>query len=137
MAIADQAWRYGRQFAWRFRLAFKSTGLLILPTIVCALTVAGCAQNVAQHDVETDRSRVRVAVHIRKPAETRHGLDPALMTPQPAPDCEFDEPDTKTVDPDQWARLRLDYERQCYQKAEKIVRQRLVMLQRALDNSRR
>jgi hypothetical protein len=41
------------------------------------------------------------------------------------------------VDPDQWARLRLDYERQCYQKAEKIVRQRLVMLQRAVDNSRR
>jgi hypothetical protein len=61
----------------------------------------------------------------------------ALLAPQPAPDCKFDEPVSKTVDPDQWARLKLDYERQCYQHAEKVVRERLVSLQQAVGSIRR
>jgi hypothetical protein len=138
MAIADQALRFVRQFARRCRLPPTPTRLLIPPTILCAIAVAGCAQNVAQHDIETNRSRIRVAAHVRNHAQTHlRRLDPALMTPQPAPDCEFEGPDPKTVDPDQWARLKIDYERQCYQKAEKVVRQRLVVLQRALDDMRR
>jgi hypothetical protein len=138
MAIANQALRPVRQLARRFRLAPTSTKLLILPTILCAFAVASCAQNVAQHDIETSHIRARVAAHVRDHTQPRpRRLDPALLTPQPAPDCEFDGPDPKTVDPDQWARLKLDYERQCYRKAEKIVRQRLVLLQQALDNIHR
>jgi hypothetical protein len=57
--------------------------------------------------------------------------DRALLVSQPAPDCEFKRSDLKTVDPDQWARLKLDYERQCYQDAEKMVRDRLRLLQAA------
>jgi len=33
--------------------------------------------------------------------------------------------------PDQWTRLKLEYERKCYQNAEKIVRERLRLLQAA------
>jgi hypothetical protein len=35
------------------------------------------------------------------------------------------------VDPDQWARMKLDYERHCYQHAEQLVRDRLRLLQAA------
>jgi hypothetical protein len=53
----------------------------------------------------------------------------AMLTPQPAPDCGFGWSSLKTVDPDQWARLKLESERKCYQNAEKIVRERLRLLQ--------
>lgn len=56
----------------------------------------------------------------------------ALLVPQPAPDCGFGRSDPKTLDPDQWTRLQLEYERKCYQNAEKIVRERLRQLQTAV-----
>ena len=52
-----------------------------------------------------------------------------MLSPQPAPDCEFKRSDLKTVDPDEWARLKVEYERQCYLDAEKAARDRLVLLQ--------
>ena len=52
------------------------------------------------------------------------------MAPSP-PDCVFGRADLKTLDPDQWARLKVEYERQCYQRAEKTVRERLRQLQAA------
>jgi len=55
--------------------------------------------------------------------------DPALLAAQSAPDCKFGRPELKTLDPDQWARLKVEYERQCYQHAEKVVRERLRLLQ--------
>jgi hypothetical protein len=57
--------------------------------------------------------------------------DPALLRPQSAPDCKFARPELKTLDPDQWARLKVEYERQCYQRAERTVRERLRLLQQA------
>jgi TPR repeat protein len=51
--------------------------------------------------------------------------DPALLTPQPEPDCAFrpkDHPNAGELE-------RLDYERQCYRQFEMIVRNRLQMLQ--------
>ena len=58
--------------------------------------------------------------------------DSALLAPQRAPDCVFGRPDLKTLDPEQWARLKVEYERQCYQRAEKTVRERLRQLQTAM-----
>ncbi|HLX13952.1 MAG TPA: hypothetical protein VKS24_01930 [Bradyrhizobium sp.] len=57
--------------------------------------------------------------------------DRALLAPQPAPDCGFGRADLKTVDPDQWAHLKLEYELKCYKEAEKTTRQRLRLLQAA------
>jgi hypothetical protein len=44
---------------------------------------------------------------------------------QPPPDCEFKGSEPDTVDADQWARLKLDYERHCYEQAEEADRKRL------------
>jgi len=57
--------------------------------------------------------------------------DRALLAPQPAPDCGFGRADLKTVDPDQWAHLKLEYELKCYREAEKVARARLRLLQAA------
>jgi hypothetical protein len=48
-----------------------------------------------------------------------------------APDCGFGRADLKTLDPDQWARLKLEYELSCYKEAEKTARKRLRLLQAA------
>jgi hypothetical protein len=47
---------------------------------------------------------------------------------EPAPDCQFKGPEPETVDADQWARLKLDYERYCYEQAEEADRKRLDQL---------
>jgi hypothetical protein len=44
------------------------------------------------------------------------------------PDCQFKGPEPDTVDADQWARLKLDYERHCYEQAEEADRKRLEQL---------
>lgn len=55
-----------------------------------------------------------------------------MLVPQRAPDCVFGRPELKTLDPEQWARLKVEYERQCYQRAEQKVRERLRQLQAAM-----
>jgi hypothetical protein len=109
-----------------------ATRVLSLCAMSCALALAGCASNSAQRE-----SRPAPAVHVAAPAPVHRYSEPrirrpdrALLTPQPVPDCEFrGSDDLKPMDPDQWARLKLDYERQCYQKAEQAVRDRLRLLQ--------
>ena len=58
--------------------------------------------------------------------------DSALLVAQRAPDCVFGRSDLKTLDPERWARLKVEYERQCYQRAEREVRERLRQLQVAM-----
>ena len=43
----------------------------------------------------------------------------------------FGHSDLKTLDPDQWARLKVEYQRKCYQNAEKAIRDKLRRLQAA------
>jgi len=111
--------------------------------VACAMGVTGCARNPVQRELEANPpQRVIRAAPVRLPARVRvHSKerqqaelhvrrpDPALLTPQPAPDCEFKRTDLKAVDPDEWARLRVEYERQCYQDAERSARERLTELQ--------
>src|SRR3974390_2150983 len=94
-----------------------------LAVALAALAVSGCAQNSAPDPVQTGSS-MQTETRICRP-------DPALLVPQSAPDCIFRRPELKTLDPDQWARLKIEYERQCYQDAEKSVRNRLRRLQAA------
>jgi hypothetical protein len=91
--------------------------LLTVSAIACATVLAGCASRSTPQEADP----IEVP-RIRRP-------DRALLTPQPAPDCEFRGADAKSVDPDVFARLKLDYERQCFQRAEKIARARLRVLQ--------
>jgi hypothetical protein len=99
--------------------------LLTLSALSLAMALAGCAQHSA---LKADPIEA-AAPPQGQPDFRIHRPNRALLISQPAPDCEFRGTELKTVDPDQWARLRLDYERQCYQRAEKTVRDRLRLLQ--------
>lgn len=115
--------------------------LHILSVVVLAMALAGCARNPArrelnpvQREVRTtpvrSPSRARVHSETQQHSELRvRRPDPALLTPQPAPNCEFKRGDFNAVDADEWARLKTEYERQCYQDAEKAARDRLNQLQ--------
>jgi hypothetical protein len=115
--------------------------LLTASVILCSMLLAVCARNPAQREVspvvhEGKAPPVRTAVRPRRyPEPYRYAAprirrpDPALLSPQPAPDCEFNGSGLKTVDPNEWARLKVEYERQCYLDAEKAARERLALLQ--------
>jgi hypothetical protein len=122
--------------------------LLTIPVVFCALAVAGCAQNTAhrefspvQHEAKAAAVRAPARAHRytkpRRYSELRiQRPDPSLLAPQPAPDCEFRRTDVGAVDPNEWARLKIDYERQCYRDAEKIARDRLHLLQSSVEHLR-
>ena len=107
----------------------RARRLVTLFVISCAMAVAGCARNPGPREVKAEPAPAPAAtpaqgypeLRIRRPAR-------ALLVSQPAPDCEF-RGDRNTVDPNEFARLKLDYERQCYQRAEKVARARLRQLQ--------
>jgi len=111
--------------------------------VLCSMLLAGCARNPAQREVspavqESKPPPVRTAARPRRYPEPYRYVAPrirrpdlALLSPQPAPDCEFNRSDLKTVDPSEWARLKVEYERQCYLDAEKAARVRLALLQAA------
>lgn len=133
--------------ATRLRLAGRALSIpkrLSVCFVFCATAVAGCAQSPAhlefapvQHEVRA--VPVRVAAHARRHTEPQEPIrsaelriqrpDPSLLAPQPPPDCDFKRTSVSAVDPVEWARLKLDYERQCYLDAEKIARERLRLLQ--------
>ena len=94
--------------------------LLTVSALACATALAGCASRSAPHESEAEPI---------EPPRIIHRPDRALLKPQPAPDCEFRGADARTMDPDLFARLKLDYERQCYQRAERVARDRLRVLQ--------
>jgi hypothetical protein len=111
-------------------------GAFALPVLA---SLAGCAPTAAPETAQAHvHTQSQAAVAPAQPeihAELQEAQicrpDSALLLPQSAPDCVFGRPDLKTLDPDRWARLKVEYERQCYQRAEKIVRERLRQLQAA------
>jgi hypothetical protein len=130
------------QFRLNGLLSLRSSPLTI-SVVVLAVGLAGCARNPAQRVLNPVQREVR-ATPVRSPSRAHVYAEPrqhaelrvrrpasALLTPQPAPDCEFKRADVKAVDPDEWARLKTEFERQCYQDAEKAARDRLGQLQAA------
>jgi hypothetical protein len=108
--------------------------------VLCAMSAAGCARNPPEREINSTRhvvkaTPVRAAAPARRYSERTYAKpvirrpDAALLAPQPAPDCELTRSGTSAVDPNEWARLRLEYARQCYQDAEKAARERLSQLQ--------
>jgi hypothetical protein len=101
-----------------------------LTSAALIITLSGCAQGPAPQPTQTAPSQAEHA----EPGRAEPGFcrpDRALLTPQPVPDCAFRRSQLKTMDPDLWARLKVEYERECYQNAEKVVRHRLRLLQAA------
>jgi hypothetical protein len=108
--------------------------------VLCSMLTAGCAQNPPQREFSSTRHEIK-ATSVRAAAPARRYSvqsyakplirrpDAALLAPHPAPDCEFNRSGVSAVDPNEWARLKIEYERQCYQDAEKAARERLSLLQ--------
>jgi hypothetical protein len=118
----------------RAKLCAFARKLLIPAAVSCTLALAGCAS----HSVWPEPKLARASGEPSAPEHRRfgpaiHRSDRALLAPQRAPDCEFKSPERDAVDADLLARLKLDYERQCYQQAEMVVRNRLRLLQASVQ----
>jgi hypothetical protein len=127
------------------RLRATVSKLLNLCAISFALAVAGCARDSGSRDIAASPPQVKTASAPSVPPARRHSerhylqarirkLDPALLAPQPAPNCEYKRSDLKTVDPEEWARLKTEYELQCYRETEKATRTRLGLLQSSIQH---
>jgi hypothetical protein len=93
--------------------------------IAFAVVLAGCAQaSPPEANAAASAPQAHAEAQLCRPAA-------ALLSPQSPPDCVFRRGDLKTADPDLWAKLKVEYERQCYQAAERRVRERLTRLQAA------
>ena len=97
--------------------------LAAAPLLLAALSA--CAPTPAPENAQAAVAPARAEIQETPACQP----DPVLFTPQAAPDCLFGRSDLKTLDPDQWARLKIEYERQCYRNAERAVRERLRLLQ--------
>jgi hypothetical protein len=93
------------------------------------LALCACAPTSTDLTSRGDPAQAIAKAEHSKPALCRP--DRALMVPPHAPDCSFDRAELKTLDPDEWARLKVEYERTCFQAAERAVRERLRLLQAA------
>lgn len=135
----------GREFtrAWLPQNGSPRPRLLAISAVAAMMALGGCAREPSHREFnssqrEVGASHARPTLHARIHAKPRqqvqaelrvHRPDPALLAPQPAPDCEFKRADVKAVDPNEWTRLKTEYERQCYLDAEKAARDRLRQLQ--------
>ena len=104
---------------------FRISSLRTLCAMVWATGLSACAPG-------SDPISVSAASPITPGAQTCRP-DHALLAPQSAPDCGFTRANLKTLDPDQWTRLKLEYELKCYKEAEKTARNRLRLLQAACE----
>jgi hypothetical protein len=87
----------------------------LLAVLIAAGAAAGCAQQHGQQQAN--------AALAEEP--------PAYCQPRPAPDCRFRNANLRTMDPAEFARLKLAYERRCVRHAEKVERERVRELQAA------
>ena len=125
--------------------------LVAVALMAGALTLAGCARHAATRDLHPGRYKAAApGVDTRQRAETRPGQiyrgqstarrvrwpEAALLAPQQGPDCEFRGANTEAMDAGELARLKIEYERQCFQNAERAARDRLNSLQSAVRRMR-
>jgi hypothetical protein len=89
----------------------------VLLAVLIGGVLAGCAQQQGQHEAQA-------AVPATQP-------EPAYCQPSPSPDCAFKGSRLKTVDSEEFARLKTAYERRCVRHAEKVERERMRELQAA------
>jgi hypothetical protein len=109
--------------------------LIALAGLFCALALGGCAPPIMAADAPAVTGSIKAHRHVRAPARVPP-VNPALLEPQPAPDCAFKGP-LSTPPTAEETRMKLDYEAQCYRQAESIVHTRLDDLQDAVRGATR
>jgi hypothetical protein len=97
---------------------------LMLAALPCWLALAGCSTVLVRPDVEDYAS-----LPAQRHSEPKVRKLRALLASQPRPNCEYKGSEADRLDADLWARLKLDYERHCFEHAEALVRRRLRALQ--------
>jgi hypothetical protein len=98
----------------------------VLASAICAVAVGSCAPPATSY---SPVRYVRTASRDPIPLPER-----ALLERQAEPDCAFRGPLSNPVTAEE-ARMKLDYESQCYRQAEFIVRERLQRLQDSVDET--
>ncbi|MFO1109799.1 MAG: hypothetical protein U1E61_11490 [Bradyrhizobium sp.] len=88
----------------------------LLVAFIAAAAAAGCAQQRGQQEAN---------------ATLAEEAQPVYCQPRPAPDCRFSNASLRTVDPAEFARLKVAYERRCARRAERVERERMRELQAA------
>jgi hypothetical protein len=83
------------------------------------------------HSQTSPAPRAAARMKTAAKAPTVMQIDPALLTPQPAPDCAYKGTLSNPPTAEE-TRQKLDYEAQCYRQAEAVVRARLDALQEAV-----
>jgi hypothetical protein len=143
----DGPWLANIQLRLADLMSFNPT-LLALSILACTMTVAGCACNPVGRDLHPARHKgiaplVHIGAHpdndLGQPRLTEsrvHLPKAALLARQPQPDCEFKGANVETMDATELTRLKIEYERQCFQNAEKAARDRLGLLQAAVQHMR-
>ncbi len=91
----------------------QRSGVLLAALIASAVALGGCARQQGQQEAQAAQARPQ----------------PAYCQRRPAPDCEFRTASLRTVDPAEFARLKLAYQRRCIRHAEKAERERMRELQ--------
>jgi hypothetical protein len=91
----------------------NNPGLLVTALIALAAALAACAQQQSQQEARAAPEPQR----------------PAYCEPRPAPDCEFRQSTLKTVDPAEFTRLKVAYQRRCIRHAGRAERARMRELQ--------
>jgi hypothetical protein len=100
-------------------------------SVLLAITLGGCVPHATELQSASEPAQpTGLFAPARSDAQTCRP-SPALLVPPSAPDCVFRRPALRTIDPGQFAHLKVEYELQCYQNAERAVRQRLRQLQAA------
>jgi hypothetical protein len=117
------------QSAISCKIACKATWLRIPPRlpVVLAIALSGCVPNSSEL-----QPRAAPALSAAPPSQPEpHLCRPAaaLLKAPHAPDCVFKRAASKAMDPDEFTRLKVEYELRCYQSAERAVRRRLRELQ--------
>jgi hypothetical protein len=98
-------------------------------SIVLAVGLSGCVPQSSDLQQRSDPAQFAVSQSRPEPHLCRPAA--ALLTTPHAPDCVFRRPASKAMDPDEFSRLKVEYELSCYQSAERAVRRRLRDLQAA------
>jgi hypothetical protein len=96
--------------------------LLATTLALSAISIGGCAST-------GEPSR-----HYARQGDAMPLPDPALLRRQPKIDCAFRGPVSDPITAEE-TRQKLDYEQQCYQAAERLVRARLEALQDAVKKT--
>jgi tetratricopeptide (TPR) repeat protein len=118
------------RLAKRGREATIALYAFLLATLVAGSSPALAQVSTQDGSIQEKSIREELLPYRNVPAHPQSGRQAhqSLVVRQPAPDCELAGPEPNTVDADQWALLKLNYERHCYRQAEILIGERLRLL---------